>query len=265
LLSIDSEIGNEPHEAVNHLDERRKPSGETIGTVAGMIAEVASKGTPGVGPAVGLSVATVVKLGESIRVARIGRMAETVEAAIELMDVGLDIFEEQSREYAPRLELLAQILEAAAHTSMQEKIKALSKVLADGFGDSEDAIARARIVAAALADIEAPHIRVLALLKEEPHPRPGIPSEEAAILQISEDEDGPPPPAGWNVGELGERLKQDATIMPAILAVLSGHGVISTGLGPKGMWELVPSYRITPIGALCLDLLKLGGKGQGKN
>ncbi|QNE19701.1 hypothetical protein F1D05_19460 [Kribbella qitaiheensis] len=151
------------------MNSKKHSESETAGAVAGIIAEIASKGTPGVGPAVALTISAVLK---SVQIARIKRMSETIEIAMDLMDVGLEIFEERAAEYDSRLELLAQVLETATHTTMPEKIRALSKILAHGFLDDQDGIARARILAAALGDIEGPHIRVLALLKSEPHPRP---------------------------------------------------------------------------------------------
>lgn len=85
-----------------------------------------------------------------------------LERASELVG-GLDILEERTRADDERMELTARVLEAAAQTTMPEKIHALAQVLADGLGEDGD-VDEATVLALALRDLEGPHVHALKVM-----------------------------------------------------------------------------------------------------
>lgn len=193
----------------------------------------------GTGPALKLAYRVLSRARER----REGRLARTMEQAAEILDVGLDIFEERAIAYDDRLELLARVLEAAARTPLEAKVTALARVLAEGLregGSTNEAI----VIAAALENIEAAHIFLLHHLAIHPLP----PSE----LRGKSEET----PRGWDRAQLSEVIPELVPIVDGLLAVLTGQGLIrtqadSTWAGVAAMAQ----YAITPLGRRCLLLL----------
>jgi hypothetical protein len=171
------------------------------------------------------------------------RVARTIEQAAEILDVGLDIFEERATSYDDRLELLARVLEAAARTPLEEKVTALARVLAEGLRDGES-VNEALVIAAALADIEAAHVYVLHHLAVTP-----LPPEQLRRPNH-------PEPRGWEAAQIAAAVPEVTDILDGLLAVLSGHGLIRDQGGvtyPGGVGPAV--WRLTALGRRCLLLL----------
>ncbi|MFC6157184.1 hypothetical protein [Kribbella jiaozuonensis] len=220
-------------------ENRRDATRDIVSGTSGVLAELLTPGIPGVGAGATLAVSTAIRLGEAALERRRRRMGCALEAAADILDVGLHILEERALEYDARLELLAQVLEAAAKTPMEEKLRGLGKVLALGYQDDTADISRAAVLAAALADVEAPHVRILALLRAEPTPGADVPQSNTR--------------SGWNLGQLNARLPGDADILPAVVAVLAGHGLILDAA--HATWDFIPHYTISALGQRCLELL----------
>ncbi len=218
---------------------RREAIRDAAAGASGVLVELLTAGAPGIGASATLAVSTAMRLGEAALLRRRQRMGSALATAAEVMDVGLDILEERAADYDARLELLARVLEAAARTPLEDKVRALGRVLAMGYEDDLDEIARAAVLAAALADIESPHVHVLALLRAEPTPD----------LDVSQSKTR----SGWNGVQLSERLSGSADVLPALLAVLLGHGLIVDAA--HATWDFIPHYALSPLGRKCLELL----------
>lgn len=185
--------------------------------------------------------------GASVVAARILRrqaekVGQTLEVAASILDVGIDIFDERLPGHDERVELLARVIEGAARSTIDEKVLALGRVLAQGLSDDGDAD-EALILAAALAVLEGPHVVVLQHLGTHPEPprdylRPGIDST-----------------LGCEIHHLARALPGLADVLDGLIAVLAGQGLVrdvsgtTTGtIGPR-LWA------ITPLGRRCLFLL----------
>jgi len=168
------------------------------------------------------------------------RAARSLEHAADLMDVGLDILVERAVGYDARLELLAQILEAAARTSMEDKIQALGQILADGLR-SDSHLDEARLLASMVNDLEAPHVVVLKLIAEHRVPPESMWSNSDA-------------PQGWERAHLALALPGYVGFLDGVLAALVRHGAVRT-LGDV-TWSNIANdaHGITTLGIRCLQL-----------
>lgn len=187
------------------------------------------------------------KLYQRALTARQDRAGRTLEHAAEILDVGLDILQERVLSHDDRVELLARVLEASARTPLDEKVRALGKVLASGLADDGDTD-EALLLAAALEDIEAPHIMVLNHLVKHPN----TPAELQRPRQQSS--------RGWEATQLESQLPNLSGFLGGVLAVLAGKGLITEeydavlmGSGGPGRWIA------TALGERCVYLLDRGG------
>lgn len=99
--------------------------------------------------------------GRARRTLRVERAARTLERAADVLNVGLAELERLAARDDARTELLARVLAASAHTATAAaKVEALGQVLADGLQD-DARLDEALLLAAALHDLEALHVRVL--------------------------------------------------------------------------------------------------------
>ncbi|WP_040925914.1 hypothetical protein [Saccharomonospora marina] len=170
------------------------------------------------------------------------RAARSLEHAADLLDVGLDILVERAAGHDAHLELLAQVLEAAARTSMEDKIQALGQILADGLR-SDSHLDEARLLASMVNDLEAPHVVVLKLIAEQPEPPKAMWSNPGGHR-------------GWERTHLALALSDYDGFLDGVLAALVRHGALRT-LG-DGTWDGVANtdaHGITRLGTRCLQLL----------
>jgi hypothetical protein len=173
---------------------------------------------------------------------RQGRAERTLAQAAEILDVGLDIFEERATSHDDSLELVARVLEAAVRTPLDQKITALARVLADGLNDG-GSVDEALVIAAALADVEAAHVYVLQYIAET-----ALPPEEFRRANH-------PDPRGWEASQIQQALPEVTQVLDGLLAVLSGHGLISDQGGVTYPGNIGPSvWRVTTLGQRCLLL-----------
>jgi hypothetical protein len=169
------------------------------------------------------------------------RAARALEHAAAILDVGLDILVEQTTAHDARLELLAKVLEAAARTSMEDKIQILGQVLADGLRDDSH-LDEARLLVSIVDDLEAPHVVVLKHIAEQPVPPKSMWTNEVG-------------PRGWERSHLELAVPEYDGILDGLLAALIRHGTLRT-LG-DATWDGTVnhySHGITPLGKRCLLL-----------
>jgi hypothetical protein len=203
--------------------------GGVAGTVAGGLVPVGVQAADRLG---GLAVAR-----------RRERQGWVLEAA-DLLDPGVDVFEERWPDYDERVELLARVLEAAGRATFAAKIQALGRVLREGLSEDGD-IGEATVLAAALAVVEPPHVPLLQYLDEHRNSPP--PYEGASAGR---------PRSGWRIAELVEAQPwQSAFVMDALLAVLAGQGLVRDSPGDSLEDMTVEHWSITPMGRRCLLLL----------
>jgi hypothetical protein len=173
---------------------------------------------------------------------------QALEVAADLLDVGLDIFDERLDGHDERVELLARVIEGAARSTLQTKVVAFGRVLAEGLRDDGD-VDEALLLASALAAIEVPHIAVLQHLSHHPGPPPDL--VRAGVESTT----------GWRADWLAKALPKLAGVMDAVLAVLRGHGLIRDGRG-EAWGDMDQDYwQIAPLGRRCLFLLDADAVG----
>lgn len=144
---------------------------------------------------------------------RHNRAEKQLNDAAELVG-GLDLLEERVYSHDERVELLGRVLEAAARTTtLKNKFKALSRVLVDGLEDDAD-IDEAFILAAALTDVETPHVEVLRYINEQ------------AIPPTEFRPDNGLEPRGWEADYLARALPELAEVLDGLIAVLTRHGLL---------------------------------------
>lgn len=148
--------------------------------------------------------------------------------------------------------LLGQGLDAGAKTVLDQKIKTLGRVVAHGLGGDEAALPVQSMILAALRDMEAPHIKVLAEiggLTSGDTTRPIAGSSRTYLV-------------------LASKFSGYLAALPAILAVLERHGLITrqpqTIDGKNVNWAIrygsVPTsdkevWELTTFGVECLQAL----------
>jgi len=149
----------------------------------------------------------------------------------------------------PTLSLAAEAVEAGMRTAVPEKIVALGRVLAQAALDDAKVDAE-RLVVAALAALEAPHIRLLHLLAEAPPVR---------IMQGHEARS-----LGWRGDEIADRLPGLAEVLDPLVATLTGTALIEnvgtvtapgTITAPPSSHQTQPLWTATHCGRLCLQRL----------
>lgn len=185
-------------------------------------------------------------------------------------------------------QLLAETLTAAARTLNEQKIRALSRALANGLRDDEARPDEEQLVVSALAEVEAPHIKVLTHLG---------PERTSTRTQATGLRSRTAPIGGHRPSSLSEQCHLSAASVRAVLSVLQRAGmaveddgsetvridrlimelqsevnkVIHLVLKPPANGKVpsskrpmeikrpgspaAPGWRITPFGQLCLAYL----------
>jgi hypothetical protein len=217
----------------------------------------AAAGTGLIGTATGallgptlMLVRSTINRARDTRESRAERAVETASDIIHRVNGinGIDFIQRWSISDGARFDLLVEVMEAAARTPLDVKIMALAEVLAEGL-QTDGAAHEARIIAAAIADIEAPHIDLLAYLCDNPLPAKELcpPGSESMT------------PLGWEPSQIKKALPDLGLIVEGLVAVLAGRGLIasqgnSTWAGVSGSNQ----YAITELGRRCLFLLQFG-------
>ena len=204
---------------------------EAAGAVAGTLIGGAVGGVPGavLGAALGPAAsATLSILERSVR-ARFARASETLVNAASMAGIAVEDLEAALTEREDRLNLAADALDAAATSTLREKLDAYAAVLASAAGANLDAeIDSLQMVVRALAAIERPHVKVLDVISK----------------------------AAGGIGPDGiaYEIQTPAESLRSIVRMLELHGLITDrgGLIDGGV---VVEWHITEIGELAIDML----------
>ncbi len=225
-----------------------QPGGDDLPVLAaagagGVVAELVLGGGPVSAVVAGGMVPVAVQAAAVVHRRWRDKAGRALQVAADALDAGLDIFDERLPGHDERVELLARVIEAAARSTLEAKVTALGRVLADGLreeGDTDEAL----LLAAALAAIEGPHVGVLAHL----HAHPQIPAELVRA--------GVESSIGWRPDQVAHELPQVGGVVEAVFAVLAGHGLIRDAGAINYPGTIGPSiWRIATLGRRCLFLL----------
>lgn len=163
-----------------------------------------------------------------------------IEIALRTFDEGVDIFKERLSSDVERVELFVRVLEAAAPTTLDAKVIALGRVLAYGLEEDAD-MGEAFMLAAALADMEGPHILVLQRIHEQP-----VAPEETRTNQER----------GWDKNDIAQVMPEYNTTLDGILATLSRHGLLMDVGRVNYPGSVGPTiWTISPLGSRIVFLL----------
>jgi hypothetical protein len=217
---------------------------DVVASAATGAVDFAITGTPSAGVAAPL-LAALVRLGGDARSRRQQRGARVLDTAAEQVG-GLDRLAEIATADEARLELTARVIEAAMRTTREQKIRALARVLANGL-DGHATVDQAQILTAALDAIEAPHIQVLAELRNyaDGHKEEVSASNRVNLLTLPR-------------GAIADRLPGHREILGAVIQVLVGHHLIEPVGGglTYEQWGGPDRWAITDLGRACLARLE---------
>jgi len=202
-----------------------------------------------------LAAATVAALQVARRVdlqhqrRREAKVATAVAAAAQALGESLEDLERRVVASDAHTELAAAVLRAAATTlTAEEKVEALGRVLAFGLqaGDQYDPAAA---LAAALHDLERPHVALLRTLATV--------YESDQRLQ---DGNGVPRVHRWRYLKAHEQAVLEKVAggrltLPGVLATLSRHGLVQEETLKRTYRDEVQGWRLSELGQLCLQML----------
>lgn len=147
-------------------------------------------------------------------------------------------------------ELLARALTVAQDTAIRDKRRALGRALTAGIAGDDAKIDAELLFIRAVADIDTPHIRLLALMASE-FLVPDIPG-------------GADSPGGWSQDAIASRDPGLGDALPALLATLVSHGLVRAEDRPTtwaGM-DSAQTYTVTAVGRTLLERLATEGSGR---
>jgi hypothetical protein len=148
-------------------------------------------------------------------------------------------------------DLLRDASEAAARTSLDEKIRALGSALLSGLMAKDDAqIEEAIIIVDALRELEAIHIRVLRILEEAPPME--VPPADGSTAR--------PMRAQVSREKLAAELDNPERVLNGVLAPLEAQHLVENSA--IGLWDYSgnPEWSLTDFGQALLDLLRESGQ-----
>jgi hypothetical protein len=185
------------------------------------------------------SIAIALRIDRAHRETAVARAAYTTQLTADAVGRSLDDLEQLVQQTTAQTSLTARILAAAARTPLEQKLPALARVLANGL-DGSTTVDVAFLLAAALDDIEAPHIHVLTAIRDEKPP----PDEVSALSD------------GWADWMLANRFPGYRAVLPVLTNTLSRHGlIVDSAVGTFGGLEAQHRYVATDTAAELLDLI----------
>lgn len=200
-----------------------------------------------------LAARVLTRVAERVDGARLRKVAEVLHIGSERSGLDPDsLVDRVGRDDTGDL-LLTETLEAAVRTAHEAKIAALGQVLANAASDGAR-VDEERIVVAALAQLEAPHIQVLAVIAQLP---------PIVVMQGQ-----PVSRRGWTRTSIGNHLPGHIDVLDPVLAVLSSTGLVAqvdlgqqpaSVLGPRPRGPMSASdsiWALTGFGQLCLERLQ---------
>jgi hypothetical protein len=159
-----------------------------------------------------------------------------------------------------RLNLLSQALSAAAATALESKLKVLGRLLVQGLlNDDQAQIDEARLLTAAIEEIERPHLRILNYI-EKPYDQNHRDDERA-----NADADLPPeaeiPPDAWTLDRLRQELRSNRSVVQVIIGTLSGRTLIRNYADTYGPpLPEVMQWTLTDPGKAVLQIFREAGE-----
>jgi hypothetical protein len=171
--------------------------------------------------------------------------AETLEYGADAAGEPLEQFAEKAVADERRQELLARTLTIAQDTALRDKRRALGRALAAGIGGDDAKIDDELLFVRAVADIDTPHIRLLALMAGERIP-PG--QESGSVFH-----------GGWSLATIAARDPGLGEAVPALLATLESHGLIRTVQSSTPWQGARSAYDVTDAGRTLLERLTAEG------
>lgn len=248
-LALPCILGPVPEE---HFDQQTVGgvAASVVASAAGMAAGLALAGPPGA--AAGAVTAPALQalinyLGLRFERAR-HKAARVLTDAADQNHVSEDELIDQAERSPQKTELVAEVVNAAARATTEQKLSALASSLARGVAGDDYAAARERLIVAALADLEPIHLAVMSCLRSRP---PMYGSDEDWRKAMSERPAGA---YGWLPAEVMGRLPEAAPVIDAVFAALQRHGlVIDTAIGTVSYQE---RYVVTDFGLRCLHWLE---------
>lgn len=179
-------------------------AGAGLGYMAGS-PETAMAGA-GLAPAMALAW----EVDQAGRARRLQRAAEALVTSTQVSGISIEDLESRAEYDSETAELLARVIQLAADARMAEKVSALGRLLGQTLVDKPaERFDEAFLIAAALQDLEAPHVRLLALING----RYGTTWTAAGSSRAS----------GL---QAFSRLTGGALVLPAIVATLVRHGLV---------------------------------------
>lgn len=141
-----------------------------------------------------------------------------------------------------RAELLARTLGIAQDTALRDKRRALGRALAAGIVGDDAAVDEELLFIRAVADIDTPHIRLLARMASE------------RVPYVRENGGAP---QGWSLDTIAERDPGLGEAAPALLSTLESHGLVSPEdrLATWGGMMSKQAYNVTNAGRTLLERL----------
>lgn len=177
--------------------------------------------------------------------------AEATQTAADALDVEPEAVVDQALADPGRTELLRRVVQAAGRSAIEDKVHALGRVLATGLHDDGARLDEALPLAAALAELDPAHVRLLAHMADR-----GMYTDHPAQL-------GDRPRLGLH--RLGEALPGSELVATSVMRTLERHGLAddpNPGVMDGGDMSITdpdhigPGYAVTPLGRRCLDLLR---------
>ena len=145
---------------------------EDAGTFA---VRVALAYIPGVGPLLAEGFSSIYQRVEE---ARFERWQRAVDQRLAELEASQEVFRAAAVADERRQSLVARSVQAAVQAVEDAKIEALARAMADGVVGTDSATDRALVLVALIAQLERPHVRVLAaLLRERLRTGAGYPAE----------------------------------------------------------------------------------------
>jgi hypothetical protein len=193
-------------------------------SLAVIAAAVAAAAGLGVGAAAGAEVGTITGAalapylerlavrGEQMFTAHVDRMSRI---AADGLGLTADEFAQHAAATNERLLFTVNAFQAATRTVWEAKLQALGRVLRDGLAD-DARLDEMPLVLAALDAIEAPHVRVLRTLRDDPSSQVRGVDEEMFV---------------WSADDLAQHFPQFSSGIQPIVATLQRHGCADSVTG----------------------------------
>jgi len=142
-------------------------------------------------------------------------------------------------------ELLAKALGIAQDTALRDKRRALGRALAAGVGGDEAVVDAELLFIRAVADLDSPHIRLLALVASD---RPPAGQRSGSVFH-----------GGWLVGSILASDPGFGDSLPSLLSTLEAHGLVRAEPSSTPWQSARQAYNVTEAGSQLLKRLASDG------